>query len=44
MNATLENPLVAERDEDGRGTYEIFADKTRKPKPAHLRFLAKAVK
>lgn len=31
MNATLENPLVAERNEDGRGAYEIFADSSGSP-------------
>ncbi|WP_326503371.1 carboxymuconolactone decarboxylase family protein [Rothia nasimurium] len=31
MNAALENPLVAERDEDGRGAYEIFADSSSNP-------------
>ena len=33
MNATLENPLVAERNKDGRGAYEIFADSSGTPTP-----------
>ena len=33
MNAALENPLVAERNKDSRGAYEIFADSSGTPTP-----------
>ncbi|MGV3016763.1 GNAT family N-acetyltransferase [Rothia sp. 88186D007BW] len=31
MNATLENPVITEREESGRGSYEIFADSSGTP-------------
>ncbi|WP_237205438.1 GNAT family N-acetyltransferase [Rothia nasimurium] len=31
MNATLENPVITEREEGGRGAYEIFADSSGSP-------------